>query len=769
MSELLDKLNEVQREAASYIDKPLLILAGAGSGKTRVLTYRIAYLLEEKICAPWEIMAITFTNKAAKEMKERVENLVGEAAKDIWLGTFHSVCVRILKREIEHIGYTRNFNIIDELDKQKIIKEIMKKLDISDKDFPVNSVIYEISSAKDKLKDAKIYSIECSGDYRKEKIAKIFEQYQTTLKENDSLDFDDIISLTVKLFKENPDRLEYYQKKFKHVLVDEYQDTNHAQFELIRLLVESHGNICVVGDESQSIYGFRGADISNILEFEKQYKDAKVIKLEQNYRSTKTILDVANSVINNNKSKLDKKLWTNNDDGEKIKYFTARNEYEEGGYIVDSIDSLARKEKLSYKDFAVLYRTNAQSRAIEEMLIREGVPYKLIGGTKFYSRKEIKDIIAYLKLINNYKDNVSLSRIINEPKRGIGDTSLDKLRELAEQNGLSLFEYISHGDSMSSIRAAGSMLEFKNTIDSLIAVKDKLKVSELIKEVLDETGYEQELMKEKSIENENRIENIYELIGVAKEFEEENVENSLVDFLDSIALISDVDSLEDTENTVTLMTMHNAKGLEYPVIFLVGMEEGLFPSRRSIEEESGVEEERRLCYVGITRAMKSLFMTNAKQRTMYGNTTYTIPSRFISEVPEKYFDELSMENVKSGKSTRNETYNDREYGASQRKLNSSFINKSSVSVDNSTYVDSASFGVDVASFLKNINIGQKVKSVDNDISWIKEGVKVSHKKFGVGVVKSAEPENDDVKVEIVFERVGMKRLMAKYAGLQKES
>lgn len=769
MSELLDKLNEVQREAASYIGKPLLILAGAGSGKTRVLTYRIAYLLEEKICAPWEIMAITFTNKAAKEMKERVENLVGEAAKDIWLGTFHSVCVRILKREIEHIGYTRNFNIIDELDKQKIIKEIMKKLDISDKDFPVNSVIYEISSAKDKLKDAKIYSIECSGDYRKEKIAKIFEQYQITLKENDSLDFDDIICLTVKLFKENPDRLEYYQKKFKHVLVDEYQDTNHAQFELIRLLVESHGNICVVGDESQSIYGFRGADISNILEFEKQYKDAKVIKLEQNYRSTKTILDVANSVINNNKSKLDKKLWTNNDDGEKIKYFTARNEYEEGGYIVDSIDSLARKENLSYKDFAVLYRTNAQSRAIEEMLIREGVPYKLIGGTKFYSRKEIKDLIAYLKLINNYKDNVSLTRIINEPKRGIGDTSLDKLRELAEQNGLSLFEYISHGDSMSSIRAAGSMLEFKNTIDSLIAVKDKLKVSELINEVLDKTGYEKELMKEKSIENENRIENIYELIGVAKEFEEENVENSLVDFLDSIALISDVDSLEDTENTVTLMTMHNAKGLEYPVIFLVGMEEGLFPSRRSIEEESGVEEERRLCYVGITRAMKSLFMTNAKQRTMYGNTTYTIPSRFISEVPENYFDELSMENVKSGKNTRNETYNDREYGASQRKLNSSFINSSKVSVDNNLYSSSANFGVDVTSFLKNINIGQKVKSVENDISWIKEGVRVSHKKFGNGVIKNVEPENDDIKVEIVFERVGMKRLMAKYAGLQKES
>ena len=406
MSELLNKLNDVQREAASYVGGPLLILAGAGSGKTRVLTYRIAYLLEQKICAPWEILAITFTNKAAKEMKERVTNLVGDTAKDIWLGTFHSVCVRILKREIEALGYTRNFNIIDEQDKQKIIKEILKDLNISDKDYPVSTIVYEISSAKDKLKDVKIYKLESMGDYRKEKIAEVFEKYQERLKKNDSLDFDDIINLTVELFKKNPDRLEYYQNKFKHILVDEYQDTNHAQFELIRLLGSLHGNVCVVGDESQSIYGFRGADISNILEFEKQYKNAKVVKLEQNYRSTKTILNAANNVINNNKSKLDKKLWTENDEGEKIKYFTAKNEYEEGGYIVDEIDRIARKSGFGYKDFAVLYRTNAQSRAIEEMLIREGVPYRLIGGTKFYSRKEIKDIVAYLKLINNYKEEV---------------------------------------------------------------------------------------------------------------------------------------------------------------------------------------------------------------------------------------------------------------------------------------------------------------------------------------------------------------------------
>ena len=771
MSELLNKLNDVQREAASYVGGPLLILAGAGSGKTRVLTYRIAYLLEQKICAPWEILAITFTNKAAKEMKERVEGLVGEVAKDIWLGTFHSVCVRILKREIEALGYTRNFNIIDEQDKQKIIKEILKDLDISDKDYPVSTIVYEISSAKDKLKDVKTYRLESMGDYRKEKIADVFEKYQERLKKNDSLDFDDIINLTVELFKKNPDRLEYYQNKFKHILVDEYQDTNHAQFELIRLLVSSHGNVCVVGDESQSIYGFRGADISNILEFEKQYKNAKVVKLEQNYRSTKTILNAANNVINNNKSKLDKKLWTENDEGDKIKYFTAKNEYEEGGYIVDEIDRVARKSGHGYKDFAVLYRTNAQSRAIEEMLIREGVPYRLIGGTKFYSRKEIKDIVAYLKLINNYKDNVSFARIINEPKRGIGDTSIEKMAHLAEEEDLSLYEYISYGTSISSIRAAGSLLEFKNMMDSLIEKKDNLKVSELIKEILDITGYQASLTKEKSTENESRLENIYEFIGVAKEFEEENVDNSLVDFLDSIALISDVDSLENDANSVTLMTMHNAKGLEYPVVFMVGMEEGLFPSRRSIEEDEGVEEERRLCYVGITRAREQLYLTNAKQRTMYGNTTYTLPSRFIEEVPKEYYDEACLENMETRNNMRNTTYNDREYGVAQRKITSSFYSTSGNTIESSSFSggfgSTPNFGVDVSSFLKNINIGNKVNNESTDIDWIIPGAKVSHKKFGIGTVQNVEAEDDDMKVEIVFERFGMKRLMAKHAGLSK--
>ena len=767
MSSLLDGLNSVQKEAASYIDGPLLILAGAGSGKTRVLTYRIAYLLEQGVCRPWEILAITFTNKAAKEMKERVEGLVGEDAKEIWLGTFHSICVRILKREIEVLGYTKDFNILDELDKQKIIKEIIKKMDIDEKNYAPSYIISEISKAKDVLKSPEKYIKESIGDYRKETIGKIYSEYQRTLKNNNSLDFDDILCLTVEVFKTSPDRLMYYQNKFKHILVDEYQDTNHVQFLLISMLASSHGNICVVGDESQSIYAFRGADISNILDFEKEYDQAKIIKLEQNYRSTKTILNAANAVINNNTSKIDKNLWTENDEGEKIKYFTSKNEYEEVDYIVDKIDSMCRTGKYTYKDFALLYRTNAQSRVIEDVFMRAGTPYKLIGGTKFYSRKEIKDMVAYLKLINNVKDNVSLTRIINEPKRGIGDTSVDRLKEKAEQMGISVFEYASEPGNIAELRCSNAITQFVNFISDLNVMKDEVLPSEMMKKVLGLTGYEAELLKEKTTENESRLENLYEFIGVAKEFEQEEVENSLSDFLDSIALVADVDNLEEGTEAVTLMTMHNAKGLEYPVVFIVGMEEGLFPSKRSMDEDKGVEEERRLCYVAITRAKKELILTNAKQRTMYGMTTSTIPSRFTEEIPGEFLDEAAKENVELGK-RKQEKYTDSEYAKVESWISNTF--KSIDRSDDYSYgyegsysssyarPNKSSVGIDAASFLKNINVGSVVKEGANSTE-VKANDKVKHKKFGVGIVKTITNEDDMTIAEISFEKFGMKRLI----------
>ena len=641
MSNLLDKLNDKQKEAASYVDGPLLILAGAGSGKTRVLTYKIAYLLEQNIVKPWEILAITFTNKAAKEMKERVISLVEENANDIWLGTFHSVCVRILKREIEALGYTRDFNIFDELDKEKVIKEVLKKLNISDKEYPVSYIKYEISRAKDNMKEPDEYLKEVSGDFRREKVAQIYMVYQDLLKKNNSIDFDDIIMLTVKVFLNNPERLQYYQNKFKYILVDEYQDTNKIQFLLISLLSAAHGNICVVGDESQSIYGFRGADISNILNFEKEFPNAKIVKLEENYRSTKTILEAANQVIKNNKSKIDKKLWTENKIGDKIVYNTLSNEYEEVEFIVDKIDEICRNESKKYSDFAVLFRTNAQARVLEEVFMRSGTPYRLIGGIKFYARKEIKDITSYLKFIQNPNDNISLRRIINEPKRGIGNTALDKLDEIATNNNMSIYEVIKDSNNLVGIRSSGNIVMFREMMEELISKKDTMPVSEFIKLVLKNSGYEAMLNETLDKESEMRFDNLLEFIGVAMEFEKENADNTLADFLDSIALVSDVDSLEEGAEAVTLMTMHSAKGLEFNVVFLVGMEEGLFPSKKSIEEDESTEEERRLCYVGITRAKEKLFLTNTNKRTLYGMTTYSFPSRFINEISEELLDEGS--------------------------------------------------------------------------------------------------------------------------------
>lgn len=763
MSELLNGLNDRQKEAVEYMDGPLLILAGAGSGKTRVLTYKIAYLLEKEIVKPWQILAITFTNKAAKEMKERVEGLIGQAAQDMWLGTFHSVCVRILKREIELLGYTRDFNIFDEIDKEKVIKEVMKKLNIDEKVYPVGLLKSEISKAKEVMKDENQYQKDVMGDFRKEEIAKVYSMYQTTLRKNNSIDFDDIIMLTVKLFLENPDRLVYYQEKFNYILVDEYQDTNKTQFLLISLLSSGTGNICVVGDESQSIYGFRGADITNILNFEKEFPNAKIVKLEENYRSTQNILNAANEVIKNNSSKIEKVLWTQNKEGDKIDYKTLNNEYEEVEYVVDKIDEVCRKEDKKYSDFAVLFRTNAQARVLEEVFMKSGTPYKLIGGIKFYARKEIKDIISYLKLINNKNDNIALKRIINEPKRGIGDTAVDKLDMLATEKGVSIFELIQDSNNLTGIRSAGNIIMFRDMINDIVKEKDNIKVSELIKKVLKDSGYEDMLNSEGTKETEIRFDNLMEFIGVAIEFENENAENSLEDFLESIALVSDVDNLDESTEAVTLMTMHSAKGLEFEDVFLVGMEEGLFPSKRSIEEDGQTEEERRLCYVAITRAKQHLYLTNTKKRTLYGSTTFTMPSRFIDEIPDTLFSEDSIDNKENrGQNTQN-AWLDSEY----KRVETYLSNRNRVSETVERKVK-PNIGVSVDSFLKNLagtQVTPKTNSAETTTKY-KVGMEVKHKKFGVGIIENIEPEGDDFKLEIMFDGSGFKRLMANYTPLE---
>ncbi len=761
MSKFLEGLNDRQKEAVEYTEGPVLVLAGAGSGKTRVLTYKIAYLLEQQIVKPWQILAITFTNKAAKEMKERVASLVEEGSNDIWLGTFHSVCVRILKREIGVLGYSKDFNIFDEIDKEKVIKEIIKKLNIDDKKYTASSVGYEISNAKNNMKNASVYEKESVGDYRKEEISKIYKLYEEILFKNNSIDFDDIIMLTVKIFLNNPDILSYYQNKFEYLLVDEYQDTNKIQFLFISLLASAHGNICVVGDESQSIYGWRGADISNILNFEKEFPGAKIIKLEENYRSTKTILNAANEVIRNNKSKIEKKLWTENDEGEKIVCYNADNEYDEIDYVVDKIDEMCRKDGLKYSDFAVLFRTNAQARAIEDVFMKTGTPYKLIGGLKFYSRKEIKDLISYLKLIQNQNDNVSLKRIINEPKRGIGEAALQKLEQLALDRGISIFKLLQDSSEISSFRSSGNIIMFRDAINECINLKDSLKVSELMKKVLKLSGYEKMLNEDDSEQSQTRFENLMEFIGVAMEFERENVENTLADFLDSIALVSDVDKYDEGQETVTLMTMHSAKGLEFEVVFLVGMEEGLFPSKRSIGEDEDAEEERRLCYVGITRAKKKLYVTNATKRTLYGSTSYTIPSRFISEIPEELYDEDSKEKL-SKFSSKNQIYLNSEYANASNKVTSSYISRTEIPAKSTS-----KFGMSVDNFLKNIQNQPKIENQGiQNIAKYKVNMVIKHKKFGIGKIIKIEPENDDLKLDIEFENYGFKRLMAKFTPLE---
>ena len=759
MQNLLEGLNDKQYEAVINTDGPCLVIAGAGSGKTKVLTHKIAYLMQEKDIKPWNILAITFTNKAANEMKERVEALVGDDAKDMWIGTFHSICVKILRRFIDRIGFDHSFVIFDTSDQRTLIKECLKDLKIDDKMFTDRIVQFEISNAKNEMLEPDQYTVRANGDFRKEKIALVYEMYQKRLKENNAIDFDDIINYTIKIFKENDDVLDYYTNKFNYILVDEYQDTNKSQFTLIRLLAKAHGNITVVGDNDQGIYSFRGADISNILNFEKDFKGTKIIKLEQNYRCTQNILNAANSVIKNNEVKYKKKLWTENEEGALPTFHVSDDEYDEGRYIVEEINHLRREEYYKYSDFAILYRMNSQSRAIEEILRREDIPYKIVGGLKFYERKEIKDIIAYLRLINNTSDNLALKRIINEPKRGIGKTSLDKIQAISEQTGIPMYQIIKEADQYGLSRVYSNAQGFIEVIEDLISKKDEYTITELIKHTLKETGYTKALEDENSIEAENRIENLEEFLTVAVQFEEEEADNDLSTFLEGITLSSDIDGMDEEEESVTLMTLHSAKGLEFPVVFLVGMEEGIFPGYKSIGEPKELEEERRLCYVGITRAKNNLYLTCSRQRTMFGSTSCNPVSRFVKEIPENM-----LEGANEIDSEPENKFKDSNYEWSYGKSgNNGKVVSYKVDIPSSKPEPSFAFK-SAESFLAKLN--NKAQGNDTDLSKYKEGQRIYHKRFGEGNISKIEPEGDDLKLDIQFDKVGHKRLMAKFANLE---
>ena len=767
MQNLIEGLNDKQKEAVLATEGPCLVIAGAGSGKTKVLTHKIAYLLSEKNVKPWNILSITFTNKAANEMKQRVEKLVGEASQEMWLGTFHSICVRILRRFIDRIGFDTTFLIFDSTDQRTLVKECIKSIGLDDKLFTDRSVLSEISNGKNDMIEPKAYQVKYNGDFRKEKIGEVYELYQKKLKENNALDFDDIINYTIKILTENPDVLEYYTEKFKYVLVDEYQDTNKAQFMLVSILASKYGNITVVGDNDQGIYSFRGADITNILNFEKDFPGSKIVKLEQNYRCTGNILKAANAVIKNNENKYDKKLWTENEEGKLPCIYKAEDEYDEASYIVKQINMLKMEEYLKLSDFVILYRMNSQSRAIEDIFRRENIPYKIIGGLKFYERKEIKDIIAYLRLIHNTADNLSLKRIINEPKRGIGKTSLEKVQEISENSGIPMYEIIKDADKYELSRVYAYSREFIEQIEYLREQKDKIKISDLIKETLNKTGYTKALELENSVEAETRIENLEEFLTVAIEFEEQEADNTLAEFLENITLSSDIDGMEDQEDSVTLMTLHSAKGLEFPVVFLVGMEEGIFPGYKSIGEPQALEEERRLFYVGITRAKQYLYLTCAKHRTIFGATSYNQVSRFVQEIPEELLEGYAeIVNRDSKEDEFKDSGYRWSYGKGQtvktyKMDEEDKKNTAKILQENKT----SGFQFRTAeSFLNSIK--QNNQNSDVDLSKYKVGQRVYHKKFGEGTITKLEQEGNDIKVDLEFDKVGHKRLMAKFAGLE---
>lgn len=773
---LINELNPMQKEAVVQTDGPCLVVAGAGSGKTKVLTYKVAYLMEHEKVAPWNILAITFTNKAANEMKERVEALVGNAINDIWLGTFHSICVRILRKFIDRLGYDTSFIIFDTTDQKTLMKQVLKELNVDSKMFSEKSVLSDISNAKNEMIEPEQYKLMYGGDYRKDIIAKCYELYQKKLKDNNAIDFDDIINYTIRILQNNSDVLDYYASKFKYILVDEYQDTNKAQFTLISTLANKYKNITAVGDSDQSIYRFRGADITNILNFERDFPGTKIVKLEQNYRCTQNILKAANEVIKNNGDKYGKRLWTENEEGNLPNIFCGEDEYEEASYVVEEINHLRRAEYMKYSDFAVLYRMNSQSRAIEDVLRREDIPYKIIGGLKFYERKEIKDAIAYLRLIANSSDNISFARIINEPKRGIGKTSLDNIQKIADENSISMYEVVKHAEQYMP-KLVNSTKAFVDTIEELKGlVYQETDVSEIIKQTLKKTGYTDALKLENTIEAQSRIENLEELLTVAMEFEKESADKSLQEFLNGISLSSDTDNIEESDDMVTLMTLHSAKGLEYPAIFLVGLEEGIFPGNLSMGSEEDIQEERRLFYVGITRAKRYLYVTFAKKRTIFGSTSYNPPSRFVNEIPKELFNgyddaiESSNSADKFSDSSFEWTYGGKfgsKFGSKSGKDNGPVITKRVVNSGDIPSASTPTFGKSVDSFLKNMNVGaSSTAGAGVDLSQYKVGQAVFHKKFGEGVITGLDPEGDDYKVDIEFKNFGHKRLMLKFARLE---
>lgn len=739
-----ETLNDKQQEAVFHTEGPLLVLAGAGSGKTRVLTHRIAYLMEEKGIMPWNILAITFTNKAAGEMRERVNRLVGQGAERIWVSTFHSACVRILRRHSGWIGYDTNFVIYDGDDQKSLMKDICKRLNIDTKKYKERAILGVISSAKDELIGPDQFALDAQGDYRQEIIAKAYSEYQRQLKSSNAFDFDDLIMKTVELFQNNPDILDEYQERFRYIMVDEYQDTNTAQFKLVSLLAAKYQNLCVVGDDDQSIYKFRGANIENILSFEKIFPDACVVKLEQNYRSTQNILDAANSVIQNNTGRKEKKLWTANGQGDKVRMRSFQSAFEEAEFISGEIAARVRRREADYRDFAVLYRTNAQSRMFEEKFLMANIPYKIVGGVNFYARKEIKDLLAYLKTIDNAKDDLSVRRILNVPKRGIGATTVTRVQEYALAHQMSFYEALEHASEiMGAGRAVSKINSFVTFIRTLRTQEDFFSVSELLKEVIERTGYVSELEAEGTEEAKARLENIDELINKVTSYEEEAEEPSLEGFLEEVALVADIDSLDESSSHVVLMTLHSAKGLEFPEVYLAGMEDGLFPSYLSIdsEDEDALEEERRLCYVGITRAMRHLTLTCARMRMSRGETHYNRPSRFLDELPKEKLD-----------FGRKEEHRKQEIPQTEKNRTNAYAQAKSV-FHTKAY--------DTVFDLKK-GMPEKAGSLEYEV-----GDTVRHMKFGVGMVEKIQDGGRDYEVTVNFEKFGVKKMFAAFAKLKK--
>ncbi|MCH6269186.1 DNA helicase PcrA [Neobacillus citreus] len=765
---LINGLNPEQQKAVKATDGPLLIMAGAGSGKTRVLTHRIAYLIVEKRVNPYNILAITFTNKAAREMKERIAKMMGGAAEEIWISTFHSMCVRILRRDIDRIGFNRNFTILDSSDQQSVIKGILKEKNIDPKKFDPRAILGSISSAKNELIDPEEYA-KTAGGYFEQVVSDVYEEYQKRLRKNQALDFDDLIMKTIQLFQRVPEVLEYYQRKFQYIHVDEYQDTNKAQYLLVKLLANRFKNLCVVGDSDQSIYRWRGADIANILSFEKDYPNATVILLEQNYRSTKRILLAANKVIEKNFNRKAKNLWTENPEGNKIVYYRADSEQGEAQFVTGRIKELTRDGKYKLSDIAILYRTNAQSRVMEEVLLKSNIGYAIVGGTKFYDRKEIKDMLAYLRLISNPDDDISLQRVINVPKRGIGSSSLDKIIDFAAMHDLSIFQALDSIDLIGlSPKITKAAAEFRDLIKNYTNMQEFLSVTELVEEVLDKTGYSEMLKAEKSIEAQSRLENLEELLSVTKNFEETNDDKTLVAFLTDLALVADIDSMDDDgekADSVVLMTLHSAKGLEFPIVFLIGMEEGVFPHSRSLMEEVEMEEERRLAYVGITRAEQNLFLTNAQMRTLFGRTNMNPASRFISEIPEDLLEVFEPERRNSPFGSRGSSFSSSgsSFGSSRSSFGGS---RSSFESAGDSGTGRSTFGTP-ASPRKPVMRPVSAASGGEGADW-KVGDKAEHGKWGIGTVVSVKGQGEGTELDIAFPSpTGIKRLLAKFAPIKK--